>query len=573
MIALDGEAGALGPGAVRAEGLEIALDGRIFNRDELPATTGDAECLAALWRRHGPTGALARVNADLAMAVWDPATRELWLARDRFGLRPLYHARTASGHAFASRPRPLLARPGVGREIDPGALARLAASHYRTVDDAPERSPYRDVAQVPAAHVVRIADGSARTERYWSPPPEPPEGTPDELAERLRELLLDAVARRVRLAPDPAFTLSGGMDSSSVVACAARVLGGPQPALSTVYRDPTYDERHEIADMLGERADPWHPVELDDAPDVVGIVARMVAEQDEPVATATWLSHRLLADRCRELGFGSLLGGLGGDELNAGEYEYFPARFADLRAAGREADLAAEIDAWAAHHDHPVHRKDRAVAEAMMARSSDPERPGHILPDRARIERYAAALGPAMPDLCDFAPVMEHPFASALSNRAWQDLTRETLPCCLRAESRTMAAVGMERFHPFLDHRLVELMLPLQGDLKIRDGVTKRLLREAMRGVLPEATRTRVAKTGWNAPAHRWFTGPGREALMDLVRSRAFRERGVYDPAEVERVAAEHEEIVLLGEPRDTHMMFLWQVLNVELWLRDLETI
>ena len=571
MIALDGEAGALGSGAVCAEGLEVVLDGRIFNRDELPGAGGDAACVAALWRRHGPAGALARLNADLAVAVWDPATRELWLARDRFGLRPLYHASTAAGHAFASRPRPLLGRPGVGRAIDQGILARFAASHYRTFDDAPGRSPYVDVAQVPAAHVVRIADGGVSTERYWSPSPAAPEGTPAELAERLRETLMDAVGRRVRLAPGPAFTLSGGMDSSSVVACAARTLGGPQPALSTVYRDPTYDERHEIADMLGERADPWYPVELDDSPDVVGIVAKMVAEQDEPVATATWLSHRLLADRCRELGFGSLLGGLGGDELNAGEYEYFPALFADLRAAGREDDLATEIAAWAAHHDHPIHRKDRAVAEAMMAKLIDPAGPGRIRPDRERIERYAAALGPAMPPLAAFAPTMEHPFASALSNRAWQDLTRETLPCCLRAESRTMAAVGMERFHPFLDHRLVDLMLPLPGDLKIHDGVTKRLLREAMRDVLPEATRTRVAKTGWNAPAHRWFTGAGRDALMDVVRSRSFIERGVYDPAEVERLAAEHEAIVLSGEPRDNHMMFLWQVLNVELWLRNVD--
>ncbi len=571
MIALDGEAGALGPGAVHAEGLEVALDGRIFNRDELPPAESDAECLAALWRRHGPTGALARLNADLAVAVWDPATRELWLARDRFGLRPLYHARTAGVHAFASRPRPLLARPGVRADIDPSFLSRVAASHYRTFDDAPERSPYLDVAQVPAAHVVRIADGRTSAERYWAPPVAPPTGSDDELAERLRELLIDAVSRRVRLAPNPAFTLSGGMDSSSVIACAARVLGDPQPAVSTVYRDPTYDERNEIADMLGERADPWHPIELDDAPDVIGIVARMVAEQDEPVATATWLSHRLLVDRCKELGFASLLGGLGGDELNAGEYEYFPALFADLRAAGREDDLAAEIAAWAAHHDHPIHRKDRKTAEAMMARTGDPSCPGQILPDRTRIERYAAALGPAMPDLRDFSPTMEHPFGSALSNRAWQDLTRETLPCCLRSESRTMAAVGMERFHPFLDHRLVELMLPLRGDLKIREGVTKRLLREAMRGVLPEATRTRVAKTGWNAPAHRWFTGAGREALMDLVRSQGFRERGVYNAAEVERLAVEHEAIVLSGEPRDNHMMFLWQVLNVELWLRDLE--
>lgn len=571
MIALDGDATDLGAAAVCAEGLEVALDGRIFNRDELPPAPSDEACIAQLWRRHGPAGALARLNADLALAVRDPASGELWLARDRFGLRPLYHARTADGHAFASRPRPLLGRPGVTRELDPAILARLAASHYRTFDDAPDRSPYRDVLQVPAAHVLRVAGGRLSAERYWSPSPEPPSGTPVELAERLRVLLLDAVARRVRVARDPGFTLSGGMDSSSVLSCAAHVSGAPQTALSTVYRDPTYDERDEIRDMLGERADPWHPVEVDDAPDLVPLVARMVGEQDEPVATATWLSHRVLAERCRELGVRTLLGGLGGDELNAGEYEYFPALFADLRAAGREADLDREIAAWAAHHDHPVHRKDRAVAERMIAATADPRRPGRIRPDRERIERYQAALGPGMPPLRDFEPTLEHPFDSAVGNRAWQDLTRETLPCCLRAESRTMAALGMERFHPFLDHRLVELMLPLAPELKIRDGITKRLLREAMRGVLPEATRTRVAKTGWNAPAHRWFTGAGREALMDLVRSRAFRERGVHDPAEVERLATEHERIVLSGEPRENHMMLLWQVLNVELWLRDLE--
>lgn len=572
MSALDGRDADLGAGAVHAEGLVVAMDGRIFNRDELPAAPSDAACVAALVRRHGAAGALARLNADLAVAVWDPATRELWLGRDRFGLRPLYHARLADGGtAFASRPGPLLARPGVRRDVRPDHLARLAASHYRTFDDDPAASPFWDIAQVPAAHVVRVGPGGVRSERYWWPADAAPAGTDDELAERMRELLIDAVRRRVRVAPRPVFTLSGGMDSSSVVSCAARVAGAPQPTASVVYRDPTYDERGEIADMLGERADPWHSVEIDDEPDVVGIIAMMVAEQDEPVATATWLSHRLLAERVRDLGHASIIGGLGGDELNAGEFEYFPFHFADLRAQGREDVLAAEVRAWARHHDHPVHRKDRAVAEAAMARVSDPSRPGTCLPDRARIERYAAALGPGMPDIRGFGPVMEHPFGTCLANRAWQDLTRETLPPCLRAESRTVGALGMERFHPFLDHRLVELMLPLRGDLKIREGVTKRLLREAMRGVLPEATRTRVAKTGWNAPAHRWFTGAGRESLMDLVRSRDFRERGVYDAAEVERLAAEHEEIVVSGAPRDNHMMFLWQVVNVELWLRGLD--
>jgi asparagine synthase (glutamine-hydrolysing) len=162
---------------------------------------------------------------------------------------------------------------------------------------------------------------------------------------------------------------------------------------------------------------------------------------------------------------------------------------------------------------------------------------------------------------------MDHPFTSALKNRTYQDLFRETAPCCLRAEDRQCTAFGIDHADPFLDYRLVEFMFRVPGTMKIRDGVTKRLLREAMRGVLPEETRTRIAKTGWNAPAHRWFTGRGLEQLRDMVASRRFRERGVYRPQEVDRIVDEHVAIVSSGEPRENHMMFLWQLVNLETWL------
>jgi asparagine synthase (glutamine-hydrolysing) len=113
-------------------------------------------------------------------------------------------------------------------------------------------------------------------------------------------------------------------------------------------------------------------------------------------------------------------------------------------------------------------------------------------------------------------------------------------------------------------------MFRVPGDMKIRDGVTKQLLREAMRGILPEETRTRIKKTGWNAPAHLWFTGAARAELLDLVASRVFRERGIYNVEEVKRLIREHETIVASGAPRENHMMFLWQVVNVEIWFREI---
>ena len=133
-------------------------------------------------------------------------------------------------------------------------------------------------------------------------------------------------------------------------------------------------------------------------------------------------------------------------------------------------------------------------------------------------------------------PAMDQPFRTYLKNRTYQDLFRETAPCCLRAEDRQTAAFGLEHFDPFLDHRLLELMFRVPGKMKIRDGVTKILLRRAMQGILPEETRTRIKKSGWNAPAHVWFSGSNAARLRDLVASRAFRERGIYDVEEVEHL-------------------------------------
>lgn len=572
-LACDGAGG----GVAAHGGLALAMDGRIFNRDELGIEGTDPQALLHLAAMYGLAGAMERLNADVAVVLWDARRNTLELARDRWGMRPLYWVAAAGVTAAASRPRPLLSLPGVRVEADPSYVARIAGSHYRTFDNDPAASPYLDVRQVPAASVVALAlveDGSVRhqrTERYWTLGGDDELDLPEaELAERYRELLIDAVRRRLAVAPRPAFTLSGGMDSGSVLASAVHATGEKQRAYSTVYADPTYDERTEIATMLDRCVESWHPVEIA-VPDVMGTVSRLVSIHDEPVATATWLSHAILADAVAAEGVGSILGGLGGDELNAGEFEYFPCHFADLLAEGDTAAYEAEVAGWSRYHDHPVFRKDADVARAMVARIADPAHPGRVLPDRGRLGRYVGAVDPDLFDLAAYEPVMEHPFGTLLRNRTWQDLTRETMPCCLRAEDRNLGPLGVERFHPFLDHRLAELMFRVPGRMKIRQGVTKHLLREAMRGVLPEETRTRIAKTGWNAPAHIWFSGENRDPLMDLIASRSFRDRGVYLPDVVDNIADEHEQIVLSGRPRENHMMFLWQLVNLELWLREVD--
>ena len=550
----------------------VAVDGCVYNIADLQeaGAEGDAGIIAGLYLRYGMTAALQKMNGDFALALYDARDRILYLARDRFGLKPLYYCHGNGFFAFASRPRPLLTLPGISTELNRKFVAIFAAGHYRYFDNDPESSPYADIAQLPAASVLCWKDGQVSCRPYWRLTESPDlSGPEEELAEQYRDLLFDAVKKRVARAVRPAFTLSGGMDSSSVLASAVKMTGRKQTAFSSVYSDKTYDETDEIRSMLDTTVAQWHGVRVDN-PDVFDIVAKMVRAHDEPVATATWLAHYVLCQEVQARGFGSLFGGLGGDELNAGEYEYYLFHFADLRGAGREDSLAKEVRLWASYHDHPLYRKNFQVVEERFANQIDFSHPGRCFPDPIRFQRYFGALKPDYYDLRAFTPVMEYPFSSYLKNRTYQDMTRETAPCCLRAEDRQTMAFGLGNFLPFFDYRLVEFMFRAPGDLKIRDGVTKHLLRLAMKGTLPEETRTRIKKTGWNAPAHQWFAESCREPLMDMLRSQAFRERDIYQPSVVEALLDEHLEIVATQQQRENHMMFFWQLVNLELWMRSL---
>jgi len=558
-------------GIVRTGRVVAVVDGHIYNRDELGPPENDAALVAALYEKHGFSEALRRINGDFSVGLYDEATDTLWLGRDRFGVRPLYYSTAAGGLAFASRPRSLLALPGISREVDRRFVAVFAACHYRYFDNDPDQSPYTDIRQLPAGHVLRVANGQVTTSRYWSLEETPEFTAPEkELVEQYRALLLDAVALRLKAAREPAFTLSGGMDSSSVLAAAVKTSGSRQHAFSAVYDDKTYDESDDIRPMVEAVVKEWHPVRVG-TPDVFGLVRRMIGVHDEPVATATWLSHFLLCEQVAKEGFGSLFGGLGGDELNAGEYEHFIYHFADLRAAGLEEDLKHEVNLWIAYHDHPIFRKTVDGLERSLTRMVDFSQPGRCLADSNRLKRFSAALNSEFFDFSAFEPRMDHPFRTYLRNRTFQDIFRETVPCCVRAEDRQATAFGLDHLLPFFDHRLVEFMFRVPGRMKIRNGVTKHLLREAMRGILPDETRTRIKKTGWNAPAHVWFSGPGREPILDLIHSRSFRERGIYHVPVVERIVEEHDRIVSTGALQENHMMFLWQLVNLELWLSHID--
>lgn len=550
------------------DGIQVVIDGAIYNATEF-GSGGDAEIILNLYRKHGFPGMLQLLNGDFAIALYDSGNNECWLGRDRFGIRPLYYCQNSSGDfLFASRCKSLLALPGVSHDLNRQYVALVAASHYRHFDNQPGKSPYEHIAQLPAASWLRAKDGDISMGDYWKLEdlPDWPDSE-DQLAERYLELLLDATKIRIARAERPAFTLSGGMDSSSVICSAVRVQSRKQQAFSSVYKDKTYDESDDIRTILDHAVTDWHQVDVSD-PDVFGLIEKMVEANDEPVATATWLSHYEVCRQASQSGVTHLFGGLGGDELNAGEYEHFFPFFADLKVSGRGELLALEVEKWVEYHDHPIHKKSFAVMEATITRTCDLNRPGVCRPDRARLEKYHSLLNPHYFDLEQFEPVMDHPFRSYLKNRCYQDIFRETSPCCLRAQDRQGMAFGIQHIMPFFDHRIVEFMFRVPGTLKFREGVTKTLLRMATKDLLPDETRNRITKTGWNAPAHIWFSGESADRIRDLVRSQWFRDTGIYNVQKVDDLLKDHCEIVETGKPVDNHMMLFWQLVNLATWMK-----
>lgn len=549
------------------DNLSVVLDGTIFNAEEL-GEGSDAEIIIRLYKRYGFQSTLTKLNGDFSIALQDLVSGELWLARDRVGVKPLYYTRFDEGFAFASRCKALFEIPGVTREVDRQYVALVAASHYRHFDNRPEKSPYIHIDQLPAAHWLRFKNGECSTGVYWQLEDLPEwEESEEELAERYRELLLNSTRIRMERSVKPGFTLSGGMDSSSVIGSAVSETGEKQNAFSSIYEDKTFDESEDIATILDLAVSKWEQVSVSN-PDVFGLIDKMVEVNDEPVATATWLSHFVVCEQAAKEGITHLFGGLGGDELNAGEYEHFFPFFADLKIGGQKQRLDKEVSKWAEYHTHPLYPKNFKVMEESVERICDLKKPGKIRSDRQRLERYHDLLNPDFFDLTAFEPVMDHPFQSYLKNRCHQDIFRETSPCCLRAQDRQGMALGIQHVMPFFDHRIMEFMFRVPGAYKYSNGVTKSLLRKATKGLIPESTRTRIKKTGWNAPAHLWFSGEGAEKIRDLVASSKFKELGIYRTEAVHALLNDHIEIVEQNQNKENHMMLFWQLVNLAYWLK-----
>jgi asparagine synthase (glutamine-hydrolysing) len=544
----------------------ITFGGEIYNhaelRTELEAkghryrSRTDTETIVHLYEEEGPR-CVERLDGMFHYAIWDTRTRELHLARDRLGKKPLYYAKLDGGFLFGSEIKALLEHPALTAELDEEAFF-----HYLTFVCAP--APLTMFAGIrklaPAQRMTVRADGSTEIDTYWSPFGAEVEGSDDELAEELLARLRRAVERRMMSDVPFGVFLSGGIDSSTNVALMSELMDAPVQTFSIGFDDPRYDElehARKVARLFGTD----HHELVVSPRDLEAFVPELVYHQDEPIADWTAVPMHYVSKLARDSGTIVVQVGEGSDELFHGYPSYWAhARFhARYRAAFRLLPPAvARAAARLAFLTGKGVPHAQAVEEAAAGRLPFW---GGAIAYQGTLKERVLTNGRTHPDSYEVVERLwqEAGDADLLQKMTYLELKNRLAELLLMRVDRMTMANSVEARVPFLDRDVVELAMALPPRLLATRRSGKLLLKRAVSRLLPPEIVNR-RKQGFVAPVGEWFRGDLGLKAQQAIRESSLAERGLLEYGAIDRLWAQHRS------GRADWAFQLWNVYNASVW-------
>ncbi len=554
----------------------ITFNGEIYNHRDVRAqlegaghtyrTKSDTETIVHAYEQWGDE-CVQHFRGMFAFAIWDSSARRLLLARDRLGVKPLYWTRAGDRLLFASEIKGILESGLVAARPNHRVLSEVLA----TRGTAGEETMFEGIFKLLPGHRLIFEGGRVRTEKYWELPLDGPDPELERmhdgaLIERFRDLLQESVRLRLMSDVPLGMFLSGGIDSSAIAALMAREINRPVDTFSVAFADRRFSEleyARQVARAIGANE---HEVVIDDT-DFFAALPRLLWHEDEPIAHPSSVPLHFVSALARQHVV-VVLTGEGSDELLAG-YGKYPRAVINWRAGAVYERLVP------------------AAVRASVAESLVPRLPGQA-------GRYARRSFLAMPRnasamfLDNFAGMPVHqqqellastalaggdPYSSSLAyfkevngrsgilgRLLHTDIKTYLVELLMKQDQMSMSA-SIESRVPFLDHVLVEFAARLPDRLKLRGFTTKRILREALRGLLPDEILTRK-KMGFPVPFAQWTRGRWQPVVRDVLLDRRTRERGLINPAAVERLLDAHRDGTIAGGDA------IWALVNLELWYR-----
>jgi len=541
------------------------FNGEIYNYKQLRTrlqalghtfyTSTDTEVIVHLYEEYGDE-CVQFLRGMFALAVWDSKEKRILIARDRLGIKPLYYTFVNERLCFASEMKALLELPGVSRQLDWNAVGHLV-SYLTTPND---QSILQGIRKLPPGHLMSISRGSSKIkiEPYWDAHFAPSSGrTEESYAEELRALLDESVAlHMVSDVPVGAF-LSGGIDSSAVVASMARASARPIKTFSIGFKEAGFDELPAAREVARAFGTDHHEEVLD--PDALNIIDKLVWHLDEPFGDSSAIPTYMVSELASR-SVTVVLSGDGGDELFAGYEKYL------VEKKERRYDKLPPF----------VRRLAGAVGESLP----DPARGKNFLTHfgKSGTERYLDAstlfrlsqfpslftpevLQSVLPGASSFdVSRFQEKTGNWLSALQYRDLKNYLPMDILTKVDRMSMAHSIETRVPLLDHKLVEFAAKIPPEMQIRDMQTKHIFKSAMKGILSDNIINRP-KHGFAVPLGSWFRGKLDDFARDILLSTRSRQRGVFNSDYVEKLLSKHSA----GRELELH---LWTLISFELWCR-----
>ena len=557
---------------------QLVFNGEIYNylelRDELREkgevfTTGtDSEVLLRAYMVWG-RDCLSRLRGMFAFLIWDDREKSLFAARDRFGIKPLYFFEAVRGIAFASEIKQLIGLPGWTGRMN---IARVHDFLSAGISDHTPETMFDGVRQLRGGEFAIVATNGGAPEttvaRWYPAKAGSLKLDEAEAAGRFRSLFDESVRLHLRSDVPIGSCLSGGLDSSSIVCTMARQLGGDVVinTVSACYKEKEADEKRFMEEVVSATGGRPHYV-FPRAEDVFSRASEITWHQDEPFGSSSIFAQWCVFEEARKAGIKVMLDGQGADEQLAGYHGCYPYYLQGLRKAGQFGQIVRTMLERVVYQKVPLTPLLREYALPLFPKPIA-SRIGALLP--------SAHMAPPPRNWLSGPMIREHgnqkqalSLASELLNLPPVEDLRSlcltltyasNLQMLLHWEDRNSMAHSIEARVPFLDHPLVEFNLALGNEHKIVGGDTKRVLRRAMRDVLPKRVRERRDKLGFTTPEQAWFRGPLKGLVLDGTEASLKRFPGLFDAQETRA----HVREMLDG--RRSVDFSLWRIVNIGIW-------
>jgi asparagine synthase (glutamine-hydrolysing) len=569
----------LQPMADQSGRFHLVFNGEIYNylelREELRAkghvfvSDSDSEVLLASYAEWGEA-CLDRFLGMFAFILWDRREQRLFAARDRFGIKPLYMVSNRHGIAFASEIKQLLGLPGLSGGMN---LARVRDFLASGITNHTPETLFDGVSQVQPGCCVAIDagrpwTGSVIPRRWYAIPASSGlDLSESEAAERFRELFTDSIRMHLRSDVPVGSCLSGGLDSSSIVCIMSRMLegegnGARVNTVSACYAEKSVDEKPFMEQVVEQTGALPHYI-FPKAEEVFSRASDITWHQDEPFGSTSIFAQWCVFEEARRAGIKVMLDGQGADEQLAGYHSGYVYYMSSLIRQGNYATLLRTMAERSRYHG--ISFTDQLLR--YMAPLLPPKVRTFLIRQRQSLVYHDwtnsdvfRSLGPARSVIDVASETNGLPQITDIASLCLVLTMSSNLPMLLHWEDRNSMAHSVEARVPFLDHRLVEFNLALGNSHKIVRGDTKRVLRSAMKGILPEGVRNRRDKLGFATPEQVWFRGPLKGLILDGIEATLKRYPGLLEENGTRALASD-----MLEGRRDVDFT-LWRIVNLGLW-------